>query len=164
MRPRSPESVPLEIFHPRQLSPSHSSTCSTVSHLPTPTRTTVQSKRPHTNQFPFPISKSNLSAVLGSGKLVPARVSFSNPELAAVRLYRKLNPPVVNLDESVTSQTSQQESICRYPLCESARAHPPSATQSDPLLLSTSTATTPADSPGRLPSGWEHGANRPLSQ
>lgn len=164
VRPRNPENVPLDrIFHPHQLSPSHSSTCSTVGHFPTPTPTTVQSKKPHTNQFPFPISKSNLSVVLGSGRMATARTSFSNPELAAARLYRKLNRPTVNLDESVTSQTSQWESICRHPLCESARAHPPSATQSDPFLLSTSTTTTPADSPGRLPSGWEHGV-RPLSQ
>ena len=164
MRPRSPESVPLEIFHPRQLSPSHSSTCSTVGHLPTPTPTMVQSKRPHTNWFPPPISKSSLSVVLGSGRMATARTSFSNPELAAIRLYRKLNPPAINLDESVTSQTSQWERIFRHPICESARAHPPSATQSDPFLLSTSTTTAPADSPRRLPSGWEHGANRPLSQ
>jgi hypothetical protein len=152
---RSTEIVQLPNLHrARQLSPaSHCSTCSTIGHSsPIPTR--LQTKRlgvyTHPVHHAIPTSKSELSALMASGKQATRRVCFSNPELAAYGCKTKADLPTV-LDEA---NVGQGNGVSCHPVSQSYVHAPQAATQSDPLLLRTWNSM-PATH-GRLPTGWQH--------
>ena len=156
-RTRSTEIVQLPYLRrARQLSPSHSST-STIGHFSL-TPTIPQTKQlvfthPLHHATPhFPTSKSELSALIASGKQATRRVSFSNPELAAYGCKTKADLPTISDEANV----GQGDGVSCYPVCESYVHAPQAATQSDPLLLCTSNSMPATNSHGRLPTGWQH--------
>ena len=154
---RSTEIVQLpNLHHARQLSPaSHCSTCSTIGHSsPIPTRPHTKRLAVYTHPIHhhFPTSKSELSALVASGKQATRRVSFSNPELAAYRCKTKADLPTIS-DEANVGQGNR---VSCYPVCESYVHAPQAATQSDPLLLCASNSMPATNSHGRLSTGWQH--------
>ena len=136
-RSRSVESVNFLSVTAPHLSPSHSSLSTIQCHSLSPTPPNDQ-EISYSNplQFHLPTSKSDLSAILASGKQAVKRVSRSDTELSANRLQRKA--------PSGSGKEQTGDISCRA-VCETL-AGEPQATRSDPHLLSTA-STAPAQSP-----------------
>ena len=121
--------------------------CSTIQHCRLSPRPTLPPNR-EVQRIGFPFSKSDLSAIVASGKQIASRVSSSNPELTVRQCYgkfdqvsilpshlmsvRKSNLPCdgseAQLREGVCSLTSH-ESLVQYPqTCTSVSSLPSSMT------------------------------------